>query len=66
MILSNLIGAIGLKVIVQLIRYRKTVHQILMAAGLCAFGAMAAWIHLIFFDRGFLERGEFSKKDRTS
>lgn len=65
-VLSILAGAIGLIVIVQLIRYRKTVHQILLAAALCIFGAAAAWIHLKIFDRWFLIRGELDQKDTTS
>jgi predicted acylesterase/phospholipase RssA len=65
-VLSILAGAIGLKVIVQLIRYRKTVHQILLAAGLCIFGAAAALIHLKIFDRWFLKKGELDPKDTTT
>jgi predicted acylesterase/phospholipase RssA len=61
-VLSILLGAVGLKAVVQLIRYRKTVHQILVAAGLCVFGTMAAWIHLIIFDRWFLNSGRLGKK----
>jgi predicted acylesterase/phospholipase RssA len=61
-VLTILLGAAGLKVVVQLIRYRKTVHQILLAAGLCVFGTIAAWIHLIVFDRWFLNSGRLGKK----
>ena len=63
--LTLLAGAIGLKVIVQLIQYRKTVHQILLAAGLCVFGVIAAWIHLKIFDPWFLDNGEIGKKPRS-
>jgi predicted acylesterase/phospholipase RssA len=54
---AALAGALGLSALVRLVRYRKTVHQIVVAVVLSLVGWIASWTHLAIFDRLYLERG---------
>lgn len=57
-VLGAAAAALGLQALVRLIRYRKTVHQILWGAGLSLAGTLVSWVHLTFFDPWFLKRGK--------
>ncbi|MCG6860126.1 MAG: patatin-like phospholipase family protein [Chromatiaceae bacterium] len=58
-------ASIGLQWLVRLIQYRKTVWQILAGAGLSLVGWIGSNIHLCFFDRWFLKRGEMRESERN-
>jgi len=55
-------GALGLKAIVKVIQYRKTLHQILLGAGLAAAGWLVMGLHLKFLNPLFLRYGAFASK----
>ncbi len=59
--LTVLIGAIGLGFLVKIIEYRKTINQILLGAGLCLVGTVAAKVHLKIFDPWFKKFGRFPR-----
>lgn len=61
--LTLLIGRLGLGLIVKIIQHRKTVHQILVGAGLSLLGTAASWVHLTFFDPLFLKKGEVPPRE---
>jgi predicted acylesterase/phospholipase RssA len=54
-------GSLGLGGIVKLIRYRKTLHQILLGAGLAAAGWLVLGLHLKFLNPLFLRYGAIAK-----
>lgn len=51
--------ALGLGLLVKAIRYRKTLHQILLGAGLAAAGWLIGWFHILVLNRLFLRYGAF-------
>ena len=57
-VLTFVATSIGLGWLVRVIQYRKTVWQILVAAGLSAVGWIGTNVHLWFFDPWFLKRGK--------
>jgi predicted acylesterase/phospholipase RssA len=57
-VLLTLAGVILLPLIAKYLRYRKTFIQILIGFVLSTIGILAAWIHLLIFDKWFLKRGE--------
>ena len=59
-IIAAAVGAIVLTGLLRLLRYRKTIHQMVLGAGLTALGGAAAWIHLLVFDPWFLARGRIA------
>jgi len=54
-------GRLGLGAIVKIIRYRKTLHQILLGAGLAAIGWLVMSLHLKFLNPLFLKYGALSR-----
>ena len=56
---------LGMIVVVPLVakalKYRKTFPQILIGFGLSTIGIVAAWIHLLIFDKWFLKKGQTRK-----
>ena len=50
-------GRLGLGVVVKVIRYRKTLHQILLGAGLAVAGWLVLGLHLKFLNPLFLRYG---------
>jgi cytochrome c biogenesis protein CcdA len=50
-------GRLGLGAIVKVIRYRKTLHQILLGTGLAAAGWLVLGLHLKFLNPLFLRYG---------
>jgi hypothetical protein len=50
-------GRLGLGIIVKVIRYRKTLHQILLGAGLAVAGWLVLGLHLKFLNPLFLRYG---------
>jgi predicted acylesterase/phospholipase RssA len=57
-VLLILIGVIALPLVAKYLRYRKTFIQISIGFFLSTIGILAAWIHLLIFDKWFLKRGE--------
>jgi hypothetical protein len=55
--------SLGLHWIVRILNYRKTIYQIATGAALSAVGWVAAWVHLLVFDRWFLRIGRFASPD---
>jgi hypothetical protein len=47
--------------LVRLVRYRDTLHRILLGIGMCCGGVAVAWVHLRFFDRLYLAVGRVNR-----
>jgi cytochrome c biogenesis protein CcdA len=50
-------GALGLSLLVKAIHYRKTLHQVLLGAGLTVAGWLIMWFHLLVLNPRFLRYG---------
>lgn len=59
-------SAAGLQLVVRMVKYRKTLYQILVGAALATLGWVAMNIHLLAFDRWYLRRGRLALKDSTT
>jgi hypothetical protein len=53
-----LLGLFVGKTIVKIIRYRKTMTQVVTGFGLATFGYIAANLHLLIFDKLYLHKGK--------
>jgi hypothetical protein len=51
-------GAVVLTLIAKPLHQHKTLMQIFTGFLLSSFGIVAAWIHLLIFDKWFLKRGQ--------
>lgn len=54
------------KLVVRLVKARKTIYQILYSAALATLGWFAMNVHLLAFDRWYLRRDRIALKDSTT
>jgi len=66
LLMTLLLGRIGLGVVTRLVRYRKTLHQVLLGGALASVGWVFLGLHLKWFDRWFIDRGALPDADRRS
>ena len=60
--LTYVLGKFGLAWILKLFNIRKTAHQVLVGVGLSVAGWFGTWLHILIFDRMYLDKGEVNKK----
>ncbi len=60
LIVNMLVTFIFGKTAVRFIRWRDTFLRIAIGFGLCLFGWIAAWLHLLIFDPMYLRRGSLA------
>jgi predicted acylesterase/phospholipase RssA len=58
LLLAGVLGVLGVGWILKVINIKKSIHQVLVSIGLCTFGAVLTWVHVLIFDKLFLKKGK--------